>query len=62
MSVHEPLNDTQQRDLRAHGLIGESEIAIKVGDLHVAQDIITGERRTITIAKSVTETKQILRG
>jgi len=60
--IDEPLSDVRQRALRGHGVISESEIAIKVGDLYVAQNIVTGDRREITIVEPVTETKQILRG
>jgi len=62
MSTNEPLDDTQQRDLRNRKIIGESEVAIKIGDLFIAENVLTGERRTITIVEPVTETKQILRG
>lgn len=60
--VDQPLSDTQQRSLRAKGTISISEVAIKVGDLYVAQNIVTGDRREITVVEPVTETKQILRG
>jgi len=60
--VDQPLNDIAQRDLRARGVITESEIAIKVGDLHIAQNAVTGKRRAIKVPEPVTETKQILRG
>tara|TARA_R110002060_G_scaffold58038_1_gene68145 strand:- start:93 stop:284 length:192 start_codon:yes stop_codon:yes gene_type:complete len=58
----ETLNDIRQRELRSQGTINESEVAIKVGDLYVAQNVITGTRRPISIDQTVTETKQILRG
>tara|TARA_Y100000385_G_C13042116_1_gene615752 strand:+ start:1308 stop:1493 length:186 start_codon:yes stop_codon:yes gene_type:complete len=57
-----PLSDARQQELRANGIIAESEIAIKVGDLHVAQNVVTGIRRVISLSASVTETKQVLRG
>tara|TARA_R110000824_G_scaffold121973_9_gene278547 strand:+ start:786 stop:971 length:186 start_codon:yes stop_codon:yes gene_type:complete len=56
------LSDSRQRNLRAQGIIAENEIAMKVGDLHVAQNVVTGIRRVISLSASVTETKQILRG
>ena len=60
--IEQPLNDLVQRDLRTKGIISESEIAVKAGDLHIAQNVVTGERRMITVIESVTETKQVLRG
>ena len=60
--VDQPLDDTRQRRLRSTGIIAESEIAIKVGDLYIAQNVVTGDRRAITIVDAVTETKQVLRG
>tara|TARA_R110002060_G_scaffold27726_10_gene37614 strand:+ start:267 stop:452 length:186 start_codon:yes stop_codon:yes gene_type:complete len=59
--VDQPLSDSRQSALRKNGIISESEIALKVGDLHVAQNIVTGERRAIIISATVLETKQILR-
>ena len=58
----ETLKDARQRELRSQGIIHESEVAIKVGDLYVAQNVITGARRPIRLDQTVTETKQILRG
>lgn len=57
-----PLSDSRQRDLRMQGIISENEIAMKIGDLHVAQNVVTGARRVISLSASVTETKQVLRG
>ena len=57
-----PLSDIRQRELRGQGIIAENEIAIKVGDLHIAQNVVTGSRRVISLSASVTETKQVLRG
>ncbi|MBP04519.1 MAG: hypothetical protein CMA72_07025 [Euryarchaeota archaeon] len=60
--IEQPLNDSVQHDLRAKGILSENEIAVKAGDLHVAQNVVTGDRRVITVIESVTETKQVLRG
>tara|TARA_R110002060_G_scaffold13150_3_gene18689 strand:- start:89 stop:274 length:186 start_codon:yes stop_codon:yes gene_type:complete len=57
-----PLNDSRQRELRTQGIISENEIAIKVGDLHIAQNVVTQSRRVISLSASVTETKQVLKG
>ena len=60
--LEQALDDAQQRNLRGSGVITESEVAIKIGDLYVAQNIVTSERRPITIYTPMTEQKQILRG
>ena len=61
-TADQTLSDARQGSLRAQGIINESEVAVKVGDLYVAQNVITGLRRAIEIDQAVTETKQILRG
>ena len=60
--IDQPLSDMRQQSLRAQGVISTSEIAIKVGDLYVAHNIVSGDRREITVVEPVTETKQVLRG
>jgi hypothetical protein len=60
--LEQALDDAQQRSLRGSGVITESEVAIKIGDLYVAQNIVTSERRPITIHVPMTEQKQVLRG
>jgi len=57
------LNDYELKSLRSHGIINENEIALKAGDLFVAENIATKERRVIPNAKEIlTESKRILKG
>ncbi|HIL27015.1 MAG TPA: hypothetical protein EYG21_06485 [Nitrospinaceae bacterium] len=41
------LNDSELRTLRAMGAITVDEIAYRVGDLVVAENVLTKERRTL---------------
>jgi hypothetical protein len=51
------------QSLRAAGIIGENEIAFKIGDLYVAENVLTRNRRNISIPDSVlNERREILRG
>ena len=51
------------QSLRAAGIITENEIAFKIGDLYVAENVLTRNRRNITIPDSVlNERREILRG
>jgi len=49
--------------LRAAGIITENEVAFKIGDLYVAENVLTRSRRNISIPDGViSERKEILRG
>ena len=49
--------------LRNKRLISNDEIALKVGDLFIAENIITRERRVLDSAGSIlSETRRILKG
>lgn len=51
------------QSLRAAGIITENEIAFKIGDLYVAENVLTRSRRNITIPDGVlNERREILRG
>ena len=41
------LTDSDQLRMRADGVLGENEVAIMVGDLLVAENAVTRERRMI---------------
>ena len=58
------LNNQQIEALRRNGLINDQEVAVKVGDLVVAENIITKHRRVITDAhKFLSESnKRLLKG
>jgi len=49
--------------LRSKGVINDKEIAIKVGDLLVAENVISRARRVISDGLSILEeTKKLLKG
>ena len=58
------LSNQEIESLRSNGLINDQEVAVKVGDLIVAENIITRQRRVITDAhKFLSESnKRLLKG
>ena len=49
--------------LRKHGLIRINEVVFQVGDLYVAEDVVTKQRRiVVNIDKVIGEGRQILKG
>tara|TARA_B100000287_G_C20417014_1_gene695940 strand:- start:399 stop:593 length:195 start_codon:yes stop_codon:yes gene_type:complete len=57
------LSDEQQAQLRVLGLLTNSEVAMKKGDIVVAVSALTNESRIIGNAKDVlSENKRILKG
>ena len=61
-----PLTDAQITTLRNEGVITDHEVAIVEGDLLVAKNVVSEERRilgkTTDIIKENVSTKQILKG
>jgi hypothetical protein len=56
-----PLTEREIKQMRMSGMISENEIALKVGDLLVAENVLTRERRILQ--ESVNENgKRILKG
>lgn len=45
------LNEETQQALRANNIISEQEIAIVAGDLYVAENVLTKERRMLTTSQ-----------
>ena len=57
------LSETEMSFLRSRNLILNSEIAIKIGDLFIAENIVTRERRVLENAASVlNESRRVLKG
>lgn len=56
------IQDKQQEMLRNKGIITASEVAKIIGDLLIAEDVITGTRRFIdkSIISQLTESKRSL--
>lgn len=63
LSFDQPLPNDEQVTLRARGIIQESEVAVRVGDLMVAVNALTGTRRPIVVESVVAEgRRQVLKG
>lgn len=45
--MSEYLSDQQISDLRKNNVISDSEVVIKLGDLFVAENVLTRNRRTL---------------
>ena len=63
--MNETLNNETQTLLREEKIITDNEVAIIVGDKHVAENILTKVRRVIYIPQRLIETKtnkRVLRG
>ena len=45
------LNEETQQALRSNNIISEQEIAIVAGDLYVAENVLTKERRMLTTSQ-----------
>lgn len=55
------LTDDKQEQMRRQGLITQDEVAIKIGDITLAENVLTRERRTI-VQQATNEGRRILRG
>lgn len=55
------LPDVEQKRLRSLGTITESEVAIQVGDLIVAENVVSRERRVINQTNRVQEGRRVLK-
>lgn len=55
------LTDDKQEQMRRQGLITQDEVAIKIGDITLAENVLTRERRTI-VQQTTNEGRRILRG
>ena len=55
------LPDVEQKRLRSLGTITESEVAIQVGDLIVAENVVSRERRVINQTNRVPEGRRVLK-
>jgi hypothetical protein len=55
------LPDTEQKRLRAAGTITENEIALQLGDLIVAENVVSRERRVIQPTNRVQEGRRVLK-
>jgi len=49
------LDDNTQRQLRTNAVINQNEVAMKVGDIFLAENVITKTRRIIEMNLNLTE-------
>jgi len=58
------LSSQDQKLLREQNVINQHEVAYQVGDLYVAENILTGNKRPIEVAGMLTEngSRRILKG
>lgn len=59
------LTDVEQNLLRQKGVMTANEVAKRVGDLIIAEDVVSGVRRVIeksNIMAEVAPSKQVLKG
>ena len=63
---HNILDAHRLQDLRARGLITENEVVYVEGDLYVAKNVLTGDKRIITDSSLKLETsagpRRVLKG
>jgi hypothetical protein len=57
-SFDQPLSQAEQSSLRASGQLNEVEVAVRSGDLLIAVNTITGERRRFTSESTISESTQ----
>lgn len=57
-----PLSIIEQDSLRTKGVLNQSEIAYREGELFFAEDAITGTKRVINVSTVVKEAKDLLLG
>jgi hypothetical protein len=63
MSVENALSDEINANLRKGGLLSQDEIAIQIGDIVVAENVLTRGRRILEKdSVLITESRKILKG
>lgn len=56
------LSDNEQRALRAEGVINDQEVALQMGDIIVAENVTTRDRRVVRrVVGNVQEGRRILK-
>ena len=61
LMIEQNMSNEVNLSLRAQGIITESEVVLKVGDILVAYNVITQERRKLNISEaSITEGNRTL--
>ncbi len=64
--MEQNMSDEVNSHLRTAGIITENEVVLKVGDIYLAYDVVTQNRRKINAAHMMlsenADTKRLLRG
>ena len=53
------LEDSVQQSLRSSTVIAENEVAMKLGDLYVAYNVLTKERRQLSLSDALLNTSSV---
>lgn len=53
------LEDSIQQRLRSTAVIAENEVAMRVGDLYVAENVLTKERRQLSLSDAALNTNTV---
>ena len=53
------LEDSIQQRLRSTAVIAENEVAMRVGDLYVAENVLTKERRQLSLSEASLNTNTV---
>jgi len=57
------LEKSQISTLRESGVINDNEVVLSIGDLFVAENVVTKERRVISgVESTLNESRRVLRG
>jgi hypothetical protein len=56
------IDDDFLEKLRENGVISKEEILLKEGDLYVAKNVVSGNRRIIEVSSVVGEGRRLLKG
>ena len=59
------LSENTQKNLRSAGIISENEVVMQEGDLYVAVNVVSNQRRIVNIDRSLLEnrsTSKLLKG
>jgi hypothetical protein len=63
MIMEQPLSAADIQSLRSRGLLGESETALQSGDLIIAENVVTRERRVLDTHGVIFESnRRVLKG
>ena len=56
------VNTVLIQEMRERGVITPNEVLYEVGDLYVAEDVVTRQRRTVEVKSYITEARRVLKG